>query len=438
MSNTTFTATPSNVNPSTAQGIFPSWATNQIDSSYASQYNRETQSYLRSVIANTIINSIPAQYPMLKLLFDKPPRVEMDFEYSWYEREIPRPALTIGANSTGGATSTITLTTGGSSGVSINDSVILPDERVAIVTAVSTTANTITVKPQNGEPNIPNYTAGETILIGYPVYADGQNFFSNYTRMDLKKNTNWATRGLRAKRWTTETAIRVKNLQLINYFEEDAAELMENVYNDMFYLFMNANKGEYDVTVPVGGSNLLGTAYHQKVGDGIYPFLVKNGAAHSTSTLASLEADFKTLAFGTNFKNVDDVRYVLGTPRTLHYMSEVWKDPKQYAPSDTISSLDLREYRFGDMRYVPVPIVHWEAQYNQFQPAWENRMLVLDKSNIDTVVVNGFEQIFANNTAAMTMKMGGYNDYIDYFVHFCLGTRVTTVKGNFWMDLIGV
>lgn len=437
MSNTSFTATPNQTNPAATQGIYPSWLLNQIGSQYAAKYGYTDTSLLKPVIHQTIINSIPAQYPMIKLLFDKAPIQVPDFEYSWFEREIPRPALTLGANSTGGATSTITLTAGGSLNVSLNDSVILPDERVAIVTAVNTTANTITVKPQNGEPNLPNYTAGDTILIGYPVLADGQNFFSNYTRMDLKKYTNWATRGLRAKRWTRETAIRYKNLQQVNYFEEDAAELMENVYNDMFYLLMNANKGEYDVLAPAGTGLTAGT-YKQKVGDGIYPFLVKNGASHATSTLATLETDFKTLAFGTNFKNIDDVRWVLGTPKTLHYMSDIWKDPVRYAPSDTISSLDLREYRFGDMRFVTVPIIHWETQYNQFQPAWQNKLLVVDPTNINTTVVSGFDQIMANNTGYLSRERGGYNDFIDYFVEYCLGTRVTTIKGHFWIDLIGV
>jgi len=437
MPNASFTATPSQTNPAAVQAIYPSWLLNQLGSQYAAQYGYADTSLLKPVIHNLIVKSIPAQYGILKLLFDDSPIIVPDFEHSWYEREIPRPALTIVSNTTG-ATADFTLTSGGSANVSINDSVILPDERVGIVTAVNTTTNVITVKPQNGEPNITTtYTAGDTILIGYPVLADGQNFFSNYTRMTLKKYTNYVTRGLRAKRWTTETAIRYKNLQQVNYFEEDAAELMENVYNDMFYLFMNANKGEYDVTVPAGWPLTPGI-YKQKVGDGIYPFLVKNGASHSTSTPATLEADFKTLAFGTNFKNIDDVRYVLATPKTLNLMSDMWKDPVQYAPSDTISSLDLREYRFGDMRFVPVPIVHWETQYNQFQPAWANRILVLDKANIKTVLVNGFQQIEANNTGSLSTANGGYNDYIDYFVRYCLGTRVTTVKGHFWMDMIGV
>lgn len=119
-------------------------------------------------------------------------------------------------------------------------------------------------------------------------------------------------------------------------------------------------------------------------------------------------------------------------------MSDIWKDPVRYAPSDTISSLDLREYRFGDMRFVTVPIIHWETQYNQFQPAWQNKLLVVDPTNINTTVVSGFDQIMANNTGYLSRERGGYNDFIDYFVEYCLGTRVTTIKGHFWIDLIGV
>jgi hypothetical protein len=434
MSNTGFTTTPSLVNPSAVQSPYPNWLLNPLGSDYAAQMGYADTRLLAPAIEKMIVQSIPSQYKMLKLLFDKAPKLKTDEEHEWWERNIPRPALEVLVDSAGGATDTITLTAGGSGQVSINTQLELANGRQVIVTAVDTTLNTITVKPANGTAVLVASTAGDKIITGFAPIADGQNFFSNYTRMDLVRYTNFIARGLRAKRWTTMTALKYKNNQTVNYFEEDAAELMENVYNDLFFLFMNAEKGEYDITVPVGG----GGTYKAKVGDGIFPFLVKNNAAHSSSSPATLEADLKALAFGTNYKNIDEARYILGTPYMLHLLSEVFKDPVRYAPNDTISKLDLQEYRFGGMKFVPVPIVHFEERFNQFQDGFARRLICIDPAKVFTTGIMGLPQIQARNTGSQHKDNGGYNDYIDYIVDYVLGTQVETVQGHFWIDMFGV
>jgi len=433
--NTAFTSTPSNPNPAAVQAIYPEWLLNPVGSQYAAEMGYADTRLLAPVIQSVIVDSIPDQYRILQLLFDKTPKDENDDEITWFERGIPRPALTILTN-TGGATSmTIPLTAGGSSSVSINTAIVMPDGRSAIVESVNTTANTVDIKAQNGQPALAAVVAGEKLIVGYTPMADGQNFFSDYTRLQVSPYTNWCATGLRAKRWTRKTALRYQNNNTTDYFTKDAQEMMENVYNDMFYLFMDAHKGEFDITVPAGTSLTAGT-YKAKVGDGIYPFLVNNGAAHSTSSAATFEADFKTLAFNTNYKAINQPRFILGTPQTLNYMSDIWKDPIRYTASDTVNSMDLMSYEFGGMRYIPIPIVHFEERFNQFQSDWASRLLILDLDAISTWKMKGYEQVTARNTSKLALENGGDRDYIDYTVEYSLGVKVETVQGHFYMDIL--
>lgn len=438
MSNQNFTGTPNPVNPSAVQSPFPNWLLNPIGSTYAAQHGYGTTMLLAPDIQRAIVESIPSQYKTLKLLHSKAPLMKNDEEYHWFEREIPRPALEVLTQVSGGATQVVTLTAGGSGQVSINTLLDLPDSRQAIVYAVDTTANTISIKPANGAANLATLAAGSLLITGFAPTADGQNFFSNYTRMDLVKYTNMISSGQRGKRWTTKTALRWQNNQTVEYFQQDMNELWENVYNDLFWIYVNAEAGEYDITIPAGNGLTASGSYKAKVGDGFYTFMVKNGAAHATSSPATLEADFKTLAFGTNFKNVDGVRYILGTPEMLHMMSNIWKDPVRYAPNDTMASLDLQMYNFGGMKFVPIPIVHFESRFNQFHGAFSRKLICIDLDKIHTTGLKGSHQILANNTGAQHKHNGGYNDYIDYIVDYELGTQVETVKGHFWIDMVGV
>ncbi len=439
MSNKNFTSTPNPTNPAAAQSPFPNWLLNPIGSDYAAEHGYGTTMLLAPDIQDIIIESIPAQYKTLKLLHSKPPLMKNDEEYHWFEREIPRPALEVLSQSSGGGTAelTITLTAGGVNEVAVNTLLDLPDGRQAIVNDVNTSTNQIVVKAANGSPVLQNVNAGDLLITGFAPIADGQNFFSNYTRMQLVKYQNMIACGQRAKRWTTRTALRYQNNQTVEYFQHDMNELWENVYNDLFWIYVNAEAGEYDITVPAGTGLTAGT-YKAKVGDGFYTFMVKNGAAHATSSPATLEADFKTLAFGTNYKNVDGVRYILGTPEMLHQMSNVWKDPVRYAPNDTVASLDLQMYHFGEMKFVPIPIVHFEGRFNQFHGGFSRKLICVDLDKIHTTAIKGSQQLRANNTGALHKHNGGYNDYIDYIVDYELGTQVETVKGHFWIDMIGV
>jgi hypothetical protein len=206
MSTQSFNATPSPINPAAVQGDFPNWLANPIGSQYAAQFGYDTTLHLARVIHNTITKSIPAQYGILKILFDKKTEYRKSDEHTWTEKLWARPLLRVQVGAVGGATVTVTLTAGGSTEVEPNQIVVLPNNTHARVSAKNVALNTITLVPYNGAPNLPAINAADTLIVEGTPIADGMNFFNGYTRARTIQYTNYIAVGHRTKRWTPITA----------------------------------------------------------------------------------------------------------------------------------------------------------------------------------------------------------------------------------------
>lgn len=433
MSNS-YVATPSAVNPAAVYGLYPSWLLNPIGSDYAAQYGYTSTNQIAQVIQETIIDSIPKQWSALKVFLGKDAKYKGNKEYTWVEKLWQRPVLYAAAGTGAAASQTITLTSGGSGHIVINDLITYPNNNQGIVTAVSTTANTMTVACLNGAPNLPAVSTNDRFTITAAPISDGHNSFIHYDRSTTVEYTNWMLRGQRNKKWDTVTAQIWKNQGITDYFEKDAADLMQECYRDMFIVYMNGTKGEMDITVPAGTGLTAGT-FKARMGDGVFPFMQKYGAMHATSSPATLEADFKTLAFATNYESVGATRIVMGTDRVLHMLSTIWKDPVRYAPNDTIASLDLSEYKFGTMRFVPVVVPQFELGTGMFPEAFSKRLIVLNPDTIYPTGLQGFQTITAGHTGDQLKGNGGYNDYIDYWCEYWVGLQMTTVGSSFYIDM---
>lgn len=435
MASISFNATPNVANPAATQSLFPDWLVNPIGSEYAAQYGRDTTLHLQRAIFSNIVDAIPAQFSVFKLLFQKPYEYVADDVFTWTERLFPRPLLRANAGVAGGATQNIVLTT--NNVVVVNDVIVYPDNTHGIVTAVNNATNTITVAPFNGAANLPAVNANDLFVIESASIADGMDSFVHFDRMTTVNYTNYIGRGQRNRRWTTMTAQKYKNNGTTNYFEKDAKELMELAMQDMFARFINGQKGEHNITVPAGAGLTAGT-FIAKSNWGIFPFMQQNGAMRATSSPATLEADFKQLAFNSNYKNVNVPRFILGTDRALHAMSSFMKDPVRYTPSDKAYDLDLDVYKIGTMRFIPMVIPMFEARSFMFPAAFENRLLVLDLDSITPVCMRGFEPMMIRNTGSQHKSNGGYNDFIDYFIEYMISMKMENVDGNFYIDLINI
>jgi len=171
-----FVGTPNQVNPAATQNNLNAlWMANAPASEYSGIYGYDETVHLKRAIFESIVENFPAQYNIFRILFSKPIKYYPSDEYTWTEENWFRPILTIatGASTTTG-TQTLVLTTGGTRGTVVGDSVWYPDGTQGVIASVTAASETITVNPLTGQ-SVPTIAATEKLNIGFPIIADGQN-----------------------------------------------------------------------------------------------------------------------------------------------------------------------------------------------------------------------------------------------------------------------
>jgi len=434
--NTAFVATPNQVNPAATQALFPNWLANPIGSEYASNMGYDQTIHLKRSVNEMIVQNFPAQYNIFRIIFSKSVVYKPMDEWTWTEQNWPRPALVSTGIVGGGATQAVVVQAGQASHVVINDQIFYPDDTVGIVTSVVAATSTVNIACMTGGA-LTALVALDVLIPGSPIITDGMNTAVHFDRMVTTEFTNYIMMGQRNNRWTTMTALKYKNSGQTDLFEKDMKMKQDLAYQDVFQQFFNGQKGNVAVTVPAG-AGLTGGTYQAKLSWGIYPFMSANGAQHATTTLLTIEADFRALAFNTNYKNVNVPRFVLGTDKALSALDMTLKNPIRYSPNDAIYNMGLKEYEVGTMRFVKMVCPLFESRSHLFPPNWENRILVLDLDTIDPVCMKGYQMFEHGNTSAQYKGNGGANDFIDYWIQYMVSMQMTNVDSSFWMDVTGI
>ena len=434
-----FIATPNPVNPAASQNNLNSlWMANAPASEYAGLYGYDESVHLKRAIFESIVENFPAQYNIFRILFSKPVKYFPSDEYTWTEENWFRPIATIatGASTTTG-TQTLVLTTGGTRSTVVGDSVWYPDGTQGVIASVTTSSETITINPLTGG-SVPTIAAGEKLNIGFPIIADGQNYASHYDRIVTTQHTNYLALGQRNRRWTKRTLLKYQNSGTTDYIAKDMKLTMNNAQLDVFQQFFNGTKGNVTLTAPAG-TGLTGGTYQAKTSWGIFPFMKFSGSQHCTSTPATLEADFRQLAFNTNYKNVNVPRFILGTDRALSSMDSVLKNPIRYFPENMKYNMNLEEYTVGTMKFVKMVTPLFEQRSGLFPSFFENMLLVLDIDTIDPVCMTGLQPFEMGDTMGLYKGSGGgYNDFIDYWVTYAVGLMMTNTDSSFYVQLSGI
>lgn len=434
---TAYTGTPNPSNPAATQGLYPLWNFNAPASEYSGQYGFDETIHLQRAIFNEIKENFPAQFNIFRILFSKPVQYMNSDEFTWTEEAWPRPILTIGTGAIASTTTqTLVLTSGGTAGVAVGDSVWYPDGTQGWISSITASTETIVVSVLTGG-SVPAISAGEKLVPGTPIIADGMNSFVHYDRATTVQHTNYVMIGQRNRRWTNMTMLKMQNAGTTDYLAKDAKLTMMNAQLDAFQSFFNGTKGNAQITYPVG-TGLTGGAYNAKTTWGVFPFMKSNGSQHATSTPATLEADFRQLSFNTNYKNVDVPRFILGSDKALNSMAKVLKNPIRYFPENMTYNMNLDEYKIGTMKYVPIVTPLFESRSGLFPAAFENRLLVLDIDTIDPICMKGLQPFSYGSTTSMQKGNGGYQDYIDFYVSYAVGMKQTNVDSSFWIDLVGI
>jgi hypothetical protein len=206
----------------------------------------------------------------------------------------------------------------------------------------------------------------------------------------------------------------------------DKANLVKALRTDMFNILFNGEGGEFSIS----NNNAAKTMW------GIYPSMVNAQSASGTTTLAGLQGVFETLALQTNFKAEGATRFIYGTQEILHELSKIYKVPGlRYAPNDMIAKMNLNEYEFGGMKFVPVPCELFREPAN-FPSSWARRLLVLDQETITPVKMKGLPQFEMGGTLEAQGMNGSRERFKDWYVRGNLSLKMNNPLSSFSIDVI--
>ena len=434
-SSNSYVPTPNPTQPTAAQSPAP-WNLNPIGDEYATAYSRDTTSLLNRAIASEIFDAVPAKYNVFRLLFDKPVSYESNDTFTYMEKTFGRTVLQHVSSDVVGAAATqdIELTSGGAANVTKNKIIVYPTNRKAVVTAVNTTTDVISVKQLNGQANLPALAGDEYFAIQSSVIADGQNFLSHYDRMKKIERYNYIQLMHRDKRWTRKEITKFENLGTTNYYALDKKEQLDLLLQDMFGTLWNGERAEVDVTTPDGG----GAVYKAKTAGGIYPLMIAAGSANSTGvTSAQLKDTFEELCFSTNYKADGAVRFIFAQDRLLYELSKEYKETGiRYSPNDKIADLNLTEYKIGGMRLVPVSTELFKES-SLFPATWGSRIFVLDLDTVQPVCMKGYQPIEMGQTSPKGQN-GSINDFTEWWIQGMLSLKFNNPLSSFYMDTTGI
>lgn len=393
-------------------------------------YSPASSNLLQKAIRYAIFDSAPEQFNALKLVFEKEmEEVTLD-EFEYLEKTFGRTALVATGNVSGVSavpgsvvSQVIPMSQNSVNHLSVSTVICYPDNTKAVVKSISGLNVTVESYSNLGLSAVVTDDVFSQI---FPGAADAMDHFDNYSRLETITRYNYVQLMLRARRWGRIELQKYINAGTTNYLESDKAEVMRQSRTDMFTSFFNGLRGEFRIANNQPAKSM----------GGIFPTMVAAGSMSANPSLAGLIPAFKALAFATNFKKEGATRMIYGTQEVLHDLSKVWKDPAvRYAPNDSIASMDLEQYKFGGMKFVPVPCELFREQ-SCFPKDWGKRLLVIDQESISPVKMRGIPGIDMGETLDRKSGGGGTREtFKDFWIEGHLSQRFNNPLGSFWIDL---
>jgi hypothetical protein len=416
--------------------------TNPVGSQYAntSAYSPQQIAALERPVYQTIYSAVKAKYIFLPLLYSKPVKYYPSDEFSFQEKTFSRQPLELAATVTavaalpqGAVSAVFTFTPASMSRIAEN--LVIGDSNTNnqyIVRSVNTSTNQATVESATGKgiSGINIATQNRFMFITNMMTADGRSTLNQAQRLKTIERTNYMGQFQRVRKWGQVELQKYKNTQKTNYIQTDSMAMAEELYIDLVATAWNGIKGEFR----------LGVSDPQvaKSTDGIYNIMLSAGAPIVTSSLSTLPAVFRALAFSSDFKPEGSTRMVFGTNEVLSALSSTFKDAGvRYAPNDTVSSMDLTRYKVGTENVVPVPMDIFETP-GVFPAFFKTSLFVLDWDTISPTCMDGMQPIKVGSTLAKTGDNTSREGFQENWIEAMMGIEYVNPLGGFIIQVTGL
>lgn len=405
-------------------------AANPQSSQYGlvSGYSPTETNLIHKAIKEAIFDAAPEQYNALKLIFEKQFREYPIREFEYLENTFGRSALqatgvvaAVAAVAGVSQTQVIPMTAASVTHITPDLIILYPDNTKAVIKSIAGLNVTVESQTSDGLSAVAN---NDIFAIQSTIQADAMNYFSNYERLQTITRYNFIQEFVRAKRWGRMELLEFQNNGTTDFLIRDKMESMRQMRTDLFNSFFNGQRGEFRIS-----NNYVTTAM-----GGIFPLMVAAGSMNGATTLAGLRSMFEALAFATNYKKEGGTRFIYGTQNILYQLSKIFKDPGlRYAPSDDIAKLDLKQYEFGGMKFVPVACELFREP-SCFPADWATRLLVLDQETISPVKMKGLPYMTVGGTLDRGPN-GTRENFKDWYIEANLSLEFNNPLGCFWIDV---
>jgi hypothetical protein len=434
VANKVYTATPNPIDPLASNN--DSRNANAEGSHFgAAPYSATEQALLNKFVFKQIIEASREQFMIAaKLIFSNPVVQVGSREYSWWEHQWPREAVEfqglVGANPLSWYI-TGTFSAANPFPFSVQDVIGCAGSKVQVATIVYTgIANTsyITVTA-NLNYAAPTPTLGDKIKLETTLIGDAQNFRSHYDRAKVSERYNFLMSGDRTARWGRQEMLEWKNNARTDFLDFDKQNTIRQLQIDIFSNLWQSKIGEFQYTVPGGGT------YSQRTINGIKNILIDAGSPNPTVSQSGSKAMFMALAEATNYYQEGHTRMIFGSHEKLTAFSTEWKNPVQYAPTDEIAKLGLKRYEIGSMNFVPVACEMFRKDSEVFPDADADKIYCLDMASISPCQMEGLPmlEVFPKT---LNKREGGINDFDEWTVQYNIGLQFKNPLGSFSMTIV--
>ncbi len=403
------------------QNQFANVDLNALASQYAATFGHDTTALVRRITRDLIFDAAPQQFFDLKLLNMKAFEQVNSDEWEFFEMGFGREPLIASAGVGGGGTTQV-IPISNINEITLDTVIIYPNNQKATVTAIDTTANTITTTALTGA-TLPAVLANDSLANMTPIEADAANSISQYFRVDTIRRFNFIQMMVKAQRFGRMELFKYQNAgNTSNYLPMQKKRLMQQFRVDMSNSFWNGQRGE--VT--------LSSGQVAKVTGGIFPTMQAAGSPNVTATIANLPQAVEELALDTEFNVFGHTRFLYGTPRNIHNLSQGYKrDLTRYTPNDDIAKLELKMIDMGSTKMVLVPFKRFEDP-SSFPAAFANRLILLDQESVTLKQTWGEEM---GETLHRT-DGGNLNNFKDFWISTTMGVEFANPLSSGFVEIL--
>jgi hypothetical protein len=346
---------------------------NAPESNYASAYSHETTNLMSQIYNRLIFDTQPKQYLDLAVLGMRARQQVKSDEFEYAEMGYGRQGIVANAGvgeCVAGATQVVT--TGDTSGVSLDTVLNYPNDKKGVVISI-TKDTSVTVKPMTGD-TLPAVVTADILTHLSPVERDAVADIKSYWRASTITRYNYVQLVARAMRFGKMEYWKYQNSGTFdNYLTLNRQQFIQQFQEDWSNIFWMGTRGEVTLT----------DTEQAKMAGGVYWSMINAGSTVVSCTSSTIGDVLEATAMETSYKVLGARRMLFATPENILKLYKYYKaELVRYTNAETNINLDLKVITLPSDEIVLCPMPRFKNT-SSFPVDWQKKMFLIDMESIN-------------------------------------------------------